>query len=303
MATLSRCIALILVLLAPTANAVEPLCAPNFIPAGIQLELGQIGASDFDRPAHAGVEADMASLSFNSQWSNSTDAVGYVGFQHSYRAIDFIQPPGESGLISAHTNGDLHTTALPLHWQSQQLNQQRRFSVAPVIAVSSNVYQHPHQLSSDALQLWLAWEQQWQLGIRWRGLLGLCADHRFGDYRVYPLLGFQYTVNKHLVLRLAYPDSRLQWQGQSLAIALELSPVGNQWRVHNKGFTEQSDFQWWAWQWQLRAAVNLTKRLNVYAAGGQQFDQEIRFQQNGSSAIKTTMDDASYQRLGLEWQW
>src|SRR5690606_38546479 len=102
------------------------------------------------------------------------------GIAHRYAILHF------SG-ADLQTNGHLHTSFAPLHWTVPERN--LRVSAAPALSASSNVVGHPREWQGDTLQLFAAVVATARVSETLAFRYGLCADHRFGDYAVYPTLG------------------------------------------------------------------------------------------------------------------
>ena len=114
--------------------------------------------------------------------------------------IDLLFRPSESWAFGAghhydilgieqlepQSNGHVHTVFFPLHRISKSGNNGFRFSLAPALAASSNVVKDPGAYSADAFQLLgaLVWTRN--LSNRTTLRFGVCGDHRFGGFALYP---------------------------------------------------------------------------------------------------------------------
>ena len=92
-----------------------------------------------------------------------------AGHRYSIFDIDPLQPAN---------NGHLHTFFLPLHRLTENDRDSFRFSIAPALSASSNVFDN-RKITNDALQILaaLVWGRRLsdQTSLRY----GICGDHRF----------------------------------------------------------------------------------------------------------------------------
>ena len=149
----------------------------------------------------------------------------------------------------------------------------------------------------------LSWEDQRRLFGAIEGLIGLCGDDRFGSFKVYPSVGVVWPIGERARLRLAYPDSRLDWRlSHRISAALSLAPAGGQWRVYATDSEQASNFHWRAWETEAQLDWRLWKKARVTLAVGQRLQQQLRFRLQDNSPFKLEPGDALYWSLGLQWQ-
>ena len=107
--------------------------------------------------------------------------------------------------IEPQTNGYLHTFFAVAHRLGAHKNGGIRFSIAPALSASSNITKDPDEYTADALQLLaaLVWDREIidRLKIRY----GLCGDHRFGEYRVYPVIGMDWRAHPDWTVEIGFP--------------------------------------------------------------------------------------------------
>ena len=179
-----------------------------------------------------------------------------VGYRYSFFNIDMLDPQ---------TNGYLHTFFLPLHRISQNDVRSFRFSIAPALSTSSNVMKRPGEYTADAFQLLaaLVWDRRLsdRVGLQY----GICSDHRFGNYRMYPLITIHWQLHPGWTVDLGYPSSQLRYQfSAGSTFALQITPDGNEWYVLDKDLAQHSQFVYesyalkWSFDWQLAAKLTLT---------------------------------------------
>lgn len=188
------------------------------------------------------------------------------GFGHRYVIFDF------SG-IDPQTNAHVHTSWAPLHWRRRDL----RLSAAIALSGSSNVVGHPQEYESETLQLLFALVTGSDIDERLTVSYGLCGDHRFGEYRIYPVAGVDWRPHPDWRLELGFPKTRIGYTvTEKLALALQITPDGNEWHVKNRDFSADSQFVYeavaleWITTWQpvnkLTVALSLGRQLrNRYA--------------------------------------
>lgn len=221
-----------------------------------------------------------------------------AGLGHEYTTVEFDQlPPPEP-----QSNGDLHTLYAPVHWQVPGPRRHNRFSLAPAISTSSNALKHPDTLNGDALQLWLAFEQSRQISARLQLLLGLCADHRFGHFQGYPVLGLLWQPTAQWTLRLAYPDTSIRYGlAPRWSLSLAISPDGNEWQVLDRERQNRSRFSRQAWRAEWLLSWQMTQSLTLTAAVGRSLEQQLHFARNNHRTLQADLDNSSYGRLELRW--
>jgi hypothetical protein len=213
------------------------------------------------------------------------------GFGHHYMIFDF-------SVIEPQTNAHLHTTFLPLHWQRNDL----RLSAAAALSASSNVMGHPQEYESETLQLLFALVLAREINERLTFDYGICGDHRFGAYRVYPVAGIAWQPHPDWQLELGFPRARIGYTlVEQLTTALQIAPDGNEWRVENRDFSAESDFVYkaialeWITAWEpwpgLSLAVSLGRQLRN------------RYEMTLASGERVTVSGEPADRIGFEVRW
>ena len=220
-----------------------------------RLSLGYFQQDDsgFDEnPGRLGREDRFADLQYkaNDRWS--------VGIRHRYAILDV--EPGE-----LQTNGHLHTLSFPAHRRSGSDEKGFRFSIAPTLSASSNVMKDPGEFTADTFQLLAAalWNRQLSSGADLR--YGLCADHRFGEYAIYPSITLAWRPHPHWLIELGFPMTRMSYQVSSgVTTSLRIAPDGNEWHVKSRDLERQSQLVHealqlrWAFDWQASEHIGLS---------------------------------------------
>ena len=217
-----------------------------------------------------------------------------VGYRYSFFNIDMFDPQ---------TNGYLHTFFLPLHRISQNDVRSFRFSIAPALSASSNVMKNPGRYTVDAFQLLAALVWDWRLSDRVSLQYGLCGDHRFGNYRIYPLIGVHWQLHPVWTIELGYPTSQLRYQfSAGSTSSLQITPDGNEWYVLDKNLAQHSQFVYqsyaleWSFDWQLGAKLTLTTSV------GRQLHNRYEMTLRDGSRVRLAGESATRFTAKLRWR-
>lgn len=205
--------------------------------------------------------------------------------------------------IEPQTNGHLHTSFFPLHWVNGDDRGSFRISVAPTLSASSNVMGHPQTYRGETLQVLaaLAWRKRLSESTTLR--YGLCADHRFGDYRVYPSIGAEWQLHRDWLLDLGLPVTRLQWRFSSRwNTAISLAPDGNEWHVMDRDLAGRSQFVFEAYAVDWQVAWQVSPHLEVSAGAGTQFESRHEMTLSGGERVRRRSDPALRLDAGLRWR-
>jgi hypothetical protein len=216
-----------------------------------------------------------------------------VGHRYTILNADPLEPQ---------TNGHLHTFFVPLHVQSRSDRKDFRFSIAPALSASSNYIKDPGEYNADALQLLaaLVWSKHVSDRINLR--YGVCGDHRFGSYKIYPLISVGWQPHADWTLDLGFPTSKLSYQiSRSLGSSLRFTPDGNEWHVRDKSLEKQSQLIYeaylleWAFDWQAH------KRFTIRASVGRQFHNRYQMTLLDESRVQLSSD--AFTRIGAALTW
>ena len=204
--------------------------------------------------------------------------------------------------LDLQTNGYLHTFFFPIHRLSNSDSRSFRFSIAPALSGSSNVVKSPDEYSADALQLLAALIWARPLDERWTLSYGICGDHRFGDYQIYPAVSASWQPHPSWSLEFGFPRSQLTFQAsKSLTSVLRIEPNGNEWHVKDKSLQKDSQLLYeaylleWAFNWRAH------EHLMLSASVGREFDRHYELTLLDDSEVRLPGDAAT--RIGVALAW
>ena len=218
------------------------------------------------------------------------------GAGHRYHIFD-IEP------LPVAFNGHVHTLFLPLHRVTGDERRKFRVAVAAALSASSNVFKNIGDFTSDAFQVLgaVTWIRQHSDTIGWR--YGLCADHRFGDYRVYPTASVLWQPRPDWDVELGFPDSALRYRvSGSVSTALRVMPDGNEWFVLDRTLTSGSEFVYESYRVQLDFDWRFYNGFALNASVGRQLDNHYEMTLLDQSRITLSSDPATRVGVGIEWQ-
>ena len=224
----------------------------------------------------------------NNNWS--------LGAGHHYTNLN-VDP------LELQTNGYLHTFFFPLHRQTQSDRKSFRLSVAPALSASSNVTKDPGEYNTDALQLLAALVWSRQLSDRVSLRYGVCGDHRFGSYEIYPLISVDWRPHADWTIELGFPTSQLTYQvSRSVTSSLRIAPDGNEWYVKDKALEKHSQVVYearmveWAFNWQAHEHFMITTSV------GRQFHNRYEMTLLDESRVRLRSDAVTRIGAALAWR-
>lgn len=263
---------------------------------------GDYSFASVDFANHARSSIDTAPAATNQENQNfnltvATESKRFLfGFGHRYTIFDF------SGL-EPQTNAHLHTSFVPLHWRFPGSRRNVRVSVAPALSASSNVMGHPREYGSDTLQVLMAWVAETRLSDRLSMSYGICGDHRFGEYEIYPLAAIEWQLHPGWELGLGFPSSHLRYNvTERVTSALQIAPDGNEWHVMNRDFAAESRLIYesialeWIASWQMRPRFTLT--ISV----GRQFRNRYELTLQNGERVHLSSEPANRFGAGIRWR-
>lgn len=283
---------LLLAAFSPALMASSP-CEPVSPDAAMALahESGQ------SRPLRAvDAEQTLQRSGFSLQSARDGDTPGF-SYAHEYSTFSF-DPASPSDPEPA-GNGHLHHMGLTLD-VSHLMPDDTRLHLQPALSVSSNQLKHPDRIRGRGLQLNVGLSRHVDIGENTRWRMGLCADHRFGNYRLYPTLAWQLdTGNWHFSLGLPDSEARLRLS-PTLETTVRIAPEGNRWRVQD----ESHGYSWFRHRaWQLTGALNWrpTPRLGVAFSVHRLYDNRLDFRLENGQDIRARSDPPLQLELSLSW--
>ena len=215
-------------------------------------------------------------------------------FSHEYRAYE-IDTSTDRAL---QTNGHLHRLALAYRFAGPNWE----FSVAPVLAGSSNAGRHPRAIDGEFIfwQSFMRYRRAWTPSVD--AFWGICRDDRFGTTRLKPVLGIDWRVNDILEVTLGYPDSRLNWRFHPRwRLQADTYPAGGRWRVYDDALVRRSLFAMESWRLRLGLAFRIARRHEVVISGGREVRREFEFRLIDGTDIRTRASDTVF--TGIRWRW
>ena len=242
-------------------------------------------------PASVGLQNRNTDLQFKTRGDSWLFGIGH---RYSIFDVDPLQPA---------TNGHLHTYFLPLHKLTGHDDHGFRVSVAPAFSLSSNVGDRLNEYKDDAFQLLAALIWARRLSDRVSLRYGICGDHRFGDYQVYPSLGVHWQFHPEWNLQLGFPTSELSYRvSQNLTSMMRIAPDGNEWSVLDKSLTNNSQFVYeaYALEWTFDWALN--ESFVFSASFGRQFRNRFEMTLQDQSRVRLSGDPVTRVGAALEWR-
>ena len=216
-----------------------------------------------------------------------------AGHRYTIFDIDPLQPE---------TNGHLHTFFLPLHKLTENDRRSFRFSIAPALSASSNVFDK-RKMSNDAVQLLAALVWGRRISDRTSLRYGICGDHRFGEYQIYPVISMQWQPRPDWSIQLGFPASWVSYQVSARSSSMiRIKPDGNEWYVLDKSLVNHSQFVYesyaleWTFDWKLRESFIIT------ASVGRQFHNRFEMTLLDRSRVRLSGDPVTRVGAALEWR-
>lgn len=264
-------------------------------PSQVSGDYRALDVSDFDQPPDSSLDGVRTVFNTGYQWQNGLmSAIG-----HSYDGMDFELPAN----MVPPTNGDVHTLHLTTGWHGPWAGGTLSLALAPAISASSNAFNTPEEWSSEMLQVWGSVLYTHPFGEEGNGInwvAGLAHDYRFGEDRVYPLLGLRWT-GARTRLQLVYPDLLLEQDfGSGWTVAFSTSPDGNRWRVYDSDHQNSEDLVREGWLSELRLHKRW-QRLDIAISAGYQWHQRWIYRTAGGAETALSSDDTP--TLGLHFRW
>ena len=231
---------------------------------------------------------------FNIMFKTNDDKYLFgAGHRYSIFDVDPLQPQ---------TNGHLHTFFLPLHKLTGNEHGSFRASIAPALSASSNVFDN-RKVSNDAFQLLVALVWGRRLSDRASLRYGICGDHRFGDYQIYPVISAQWQPHPDWSMQIGFPTSWLSYQVSArTSTMIRIRPDGNEWYVLDRSLVNHSQFVYeafaleWAFDWELGESFAIT------ASVGRQIHNRFEMTLVDQSRVRLSSDSVTRVGAALEWR-
>lgn len=248
--------------------------------------------SDFSNP-----ETNQETRDFELGFADDAGRFAW-GIAHRYHIFDFSS--AASG-IEPQTNGHVHTTHVPLHWRFEG-HRKWRVSIAPALSTSSNVYGHPREWESESFALLAALVATSRVSRRSSFRYGLCGDHRFGEYTLYPVAAFLWRPAPRWRLELGFPATSIRFEATDrVRSTLGAAPDGNAWHVADDELAASSQLVHeaialeWTTEWRVLPTLALSLTL------GRELDN--RYKMTLANGERVALDGAPADRLGIGIRW
>lgn len=278
------------------------LLAPSSVLAGFDVcqppddvSRLSLGYSKQDRTRLEGSTSDVRREDRDINLQYRLDDTWLVGVRHRYVILD-VAP------IELQTNGHLHTLFFPVHRQGKPDGNGFRFSIAPGVSASSNVMKDPGDYTGDTFQLLAALVWTRDLSSRTNLRFGLCGDHSFGKYTVYPSFGFDWRPRPDVTIALGLPVSELTYRARKgIDLSVRLSPDGNEWHVKSRDKRQQSRIVSRAILLELALKWQALERLGVTASVARRFHNRYEVALVDERRVKLSHDAATRVGIALDW--
>jgi hypothetical protein len=98
---------------------------------------------------------------------------------------------------------------------------------------------------------------------------GVCGDHRFGSYKLYPSITVGWQPRTDLTIEVGFPTTRLTYRAlPNSSLSLRFAPYGNEWHVKSKDMEKQSQLVFEASLVECTITWQARKQLTVTASVG-----------------------------------
>lgn len=200
-------------------------------------------------------------------------------------------------------NRDLHRLQFPVGLNHRAANWGLDAFLAPGVATSSNVLKDLFDRgSSDDFVVTGRVEATFGQGDRSSWIAGAAYDRAFGEAKPYPVVGWLYRPGDNLSLRLAFPDSALEFRiSERQSASIRLFPAGYEWHVVSDELDDEFDYRVEAirlqgvWSYRVYRSVWLDLSL------GYEFDRHHEFVDDTGTPIDSSVDNQVLVMMGIRW--
>lgn len=274
------------------ASASVDICSDPRMQSRLAFELVAFGESSFDEIAGS---TDLQYNNYDLLFTTAGEKYLF-GYAHRYNKFDVK-------LLQPETNGHLHTLFLPLHVLFGDVRRNFRFSIAPSLSASSNVANRPDEYTSDTVQVLAALIWGRQVSDRVSLRFGICGDHRFGKYQLYPAVSVLWQPHPDWKLELGFPASKINYRvSDSLSSEISIEPDGNEWYVLDDSRTRNSQFVYEAYAIDWSINWELMRRFLFTATIGKEFANRYEFRLLDQSVASLSGDPVTRVAVALEWR-
>lgn len=264
----------------------------SFYLSSTTSNIGQARARQL--PEGSGLNGGERQLAVGMTNCKTIDACLSVGLDYQYTRYEFTDIDSR--------DRDLHRLQIPLTWKHASAKRRTIASLAPGIATSSNVMKDLlKRAGADDLYLTGRLEFQPADG-QWGPVFGVTYDRAFGQDRLTPVVGFEYRPSVATRIRLAYPDSAIQYQLSGRQhLSWRLFPSGQQWHVVTDDFASQFEYRVEGIRTQLAWQARLAKQITLFFAGGYEFARRHAFLDDAGGVVDTTVNNSWSLSLGIRF--
>ncbi|PVY75463.1 hypothetical protein C8D92_107186 [Tamilnaduibacter salinus] len=255
-------------------------------PARAELSARVSGAeADRSAPYRETVSAVMVRPDEHRVWS----------LDHEYRVLELLPRNG----VPPATNGHVHQLAVG--WSDRVGAWD--VSLAPTLAVSSNVLRHPASMRLDD------WRLDGRVVRRTVGLAGgdwrwgIGVDDRFGDYAPWPLVQWQTTLGEAFELTLGLPSNGVEWRvTERWRLSLDVFPDGGQWQVRDESRTRVSRLEQTRWRADLALQWRVLPKVALAAGVARLMDRRWSYRLEDGRGAERTPSSANAWFLAISWR-
>jgi len=174
--------------------------------------------------------------------------------------------------------------------------------LAPALSGSSNVMRDPGEYSADTFQLMVAllWSRELTDAMTLR--YGVCGDHRFGDYAIYPSVGVAWQPGDDWIVELGFPDTRITYKvSAGVSLSLAAAPDGNEWHVKNRNLDRESQLVYEATLVEGMISWQVHERIAISAGYGRLLNN--RYDMTLQDGSQVTLSSAAESRFTAYVEW
>ena len=221
----------------------------------------------------------------------SETRTSYFGAGHRYTIFDIDG-------VATQTNGHVHTFYLPYFHAQQADRGVMHFSVAPAISASSNIIKTRNNWRHETFQLLGGFrfisENNWYAGG--------CADYRFGEFKIYPVLGWRFDATERWQLDLGLPDSTARYRvHDTMQLNIALGPDGNEWEVADEMAISRLQFGYQAYLLAFFLDWQPSRRMSVSFGVARRFAQKLELILFNGQRVQLDVADSNEFSLQLRW--
>lgn len=200
------------------------------------------------------------------------------------------------------TNGYLHTFFFPVHKAKHVGGNSFRLSISPALSGSSNVTKDPDEYTEDAFQLLAAMVWNRKISDRLGWSYGICGDHRFGGFQVYPVIGLDWRPRPDWRIEFGFPTSRLSYQlTKTINLWFRASPDGSEWYVKSKSLEKGSKLVYETYTLESAISWRPHRQFMLTASVGRELDGRYELTLFDDRRVRLSSDAATRAGLALAW--